>query len=76
MKFMPIFEFLNIYSETFVPGGGSSADSPATKQWLTELVPELNYESANDICLKIENGLCVIMISQDKPDKKYIDVFK
>jgi len=31
MKFMPIFEFLNIFSETFVPGGGSSADSPATK---------------------------------------------
>ena len=24
MKFKPIFEFLNIYSEAFVSGGGSS----------------------------------------------------
>ena len=50
MKFKPIFEFLNIYSEAFVPGGGSSADSQATKAWLTEMVPELNKDSANDIC--------------------------
>jgi hypothetical protein len=39
MKFKPIFEFLNIYSEAFVSGGGSSADSAATKAWLTEMVP-------------------------------------
>jgi hypothetical protein len=32
-----IFEFLNIYSEVFVPGGGSSLDSSATKQWMTEI---------------------------------------
>lgn len=34
--FENIFEFLNIYSEQFVPGGGSSLDSSATKQWMTE----------------------------------------
>ena len=39
MKYKNIFEFLNIYSEAFVPGGGSSADSTATKAWLTEMVP-------------------------------------
>ena len=27
LKFKPIFEFLNVYSEAFVPGGGSSQDS-------------------------------------------------
>lgn len=32
-----LFEFLNIYSEVFVPGGGSSLDSSATKQWMTEI---------------------------------------
>lgn len=53
MKFQPIFQYLNIFSEVFVPGGGSSQDSAATKVWLTEVVPELNIKSANDICLKV-----------------------
>ncbi|MFN9905059.1 MAG: hypothetical protein ACK56F_02895 [bacterium] len=39
IKFKPIFEFLNVYSEAFVAGGGSSQDSAATKVWLTETVP-------------------------------------
>ena len=39
LKFKPIFEFFNIYSEAFVAGGGSSMDSSATKSWLTEVVP-------------------------------------
>lgn len=34
-NFNDIFEFLNVYSEVFVPGGGSSLDSSATKQWMT-----------------------------------------
>ena len=53
IKFQNIFDFLNIYSETFVPGGGSSQDSAATKSWLTEIVPEMNYKSAADICIKV-----------------------
>lgn len=36
-NFGELFEFLNIYSEVFVPGGGSSLDSSATKQWMTEI---------------------------------------
>jgi hypothetical protein len=36
-NFGGLFEFLNIYSEVFVPGGGSSLDSSATKQWMTEI---------------------------------------
>ena len=54
IKFMAIHDFLNIYSEVFVPGGGSSQDSAATKVWLTEVVPELNMKSANDVCLKVD----------------------
>jgi len=42
MKFQPLFEYLNVFSEVFVPGGGSSADSAATKSWLTEIVPEMH----------------------------------
>lgn len=36
-NFENLFEFLNIYSEVFVPGGGSSLDSSATKSWMTEI---------------------------------------
>lgn len=36
-NFKELFTFLNIYSEVFVPGGGSSLDSSATKQWMTEI---------------------------------------
>jgi len=39
LKFKPIFEFFNVYSEAFVAGGGSSQDTSATKAWLTEVVP-------------------------------------
>jgi len=41
LKYNPIFEWLNIYSETFVPGGGTK-DTSATKSWLSDLVPELH----------------------------------
>jgi hypothetical protein len=53
MKFQAIFDFLNIFSEQYVAGGGSSMDSEATKAWLTELVPEMHSKSAHDICLKV-----------------------
>jgi hypothetical protein len=49
--FSDLFEFLNIYSEVFVPGGGSSLDSSATKQWMTETFPEFQFKSSKDICL-------------------------
>ena len=34
LKFQPMFQFLNVFSEVFVPGGGSASDSAATKHWL------------------------------------------
>lgn len=76
MKFPSIFKFLNIYSETFVPGGGSSQDSAATKAWLTDSVPEIHFKSANDICLRVEGGICVMIVSKGKPEKTYIDALK
>lgn len=76
LKFVQIFDFLNVFSEAFVSGGGSSQDSAATKVWLTEVVPELNIKSANDICLKVEGVLCVIIIDNAKPEKKYIEAMK
>ncbi|KRX05654.1 Thioredoxin-like fold [Pseudocohnilembus persalinus] len=75
IKFDNIFKWLNIYSQTFVPGGGES-QSNASKEWLTEIVPELHQKSSNDICLKTENTLCVIHIGKGKPEKSVIDTFK
>lgn len=69
MKFGELFKFINIFSEAFVPGGGSSTDNAATKAWLTEIFPEMDEKSANDICLKAEGTLCVILLSNGKPSK-------
>lgn len=66
-NFDKLFEFLNVYSEVFVPGGGSSLDSSATKQWMTEVFPELHDKSARDICLGTDGTLCVILLTKQKP---------
>eukprot|EP01015_Nassula_variabilis_P007141 TRINITY_DN1542_c0_g1_i6.p1 TRINITY_DN1542_c0_g1~~TRINITY_DN1542_c0_g1_i6.p1 ORF type:complete len:314 (-),score=74.97 TRINITY_DN1542_c0_g1_i6:56-997(-) len=76
IKFSPIFNFLNVYSEAFVPGGESVSESAATKSWLSEVVPELTNDSGNDICFKTEGALCVILLSQDKPEKEHLDTLK
>lgn len=68
---------MNIYSEVYVPGGGSSADSAATKSWLTEVVPEMHLKSASDICLGQEGVICVILMDPNgKPKKEQIDMLK
>lgn len=51
--FIQVFFIKPNIPEAFVPGGGSSADSLATKQWLTESVPEMHLKSSNDICLNV-----------------------
>lgn len=50
IKYTPIFEFLNVYAETFVPGGDKLN---VNKPWLNEPVPELNSKSASDLALKV-----------------------
>lgn len=65
-----LFEFINIYSETFVFGGTSDdpVESSATKPWLTQPMPYLSKESANDICLKKDGILCVIYVLKSAAD--------
>lgn len=67
INYNSIFEFLNVYSETFVAGGGSSQDSAATKSWLTDMVPEVHEKSLNDICVNQESTLCVILFNDQRP---------
>lgn len=63
-----LFEFVNIYSETFVFGGTKDKEvkSAAAKPWLNSSVPYLASDSANDICLKKDGTLCVVYIVKDK----------
>lgn len=49
-----LFEFINIYSETFVFVGDQEqkeVKSAASKPWLNMATPFLTKDSANDICL-------------------------
>ncbi len=69
-SYKALFEFVNIYSETFVyREGNEEVKSSAGKSWLVEKVPELTSDSANDICLKKEGVLCVIYLSKDAASK-------
>lgn len=74
MKFPPIFDFLNVYSQTFVPGG--SQESSATKSWLNDIFPEMHHKSSRDICLGQEGILCVILFNDGKPADNLIDTMK
>ena len=76
MKYHAIFEFLNVYSETFVTGGGSSQDSAATKEWLNQVVPEMTDGSSNDICLGKSKTLCVIYVTSGEVLEEHIDALK
>jgi hypothetical protein len=50
MKYGPIFDFLNVFTETFVPGGEQLDNE---KPWTRETFPEMNSKSANDICFSV-----------------------
>ena len=58
-----LFEFINTYSETFVFSQVEEpVESRASRPWLSEAVPYLSKDSANDICLKKDGVLCVIYV--------------
>jgi len=62
-SYQAIFDFINIYSETFVfKDDKEDLKSAASKPWLSDKLPLLTSDSANDICLKKEGSLCVIYI--------------
>lgn len=76
INYSDIFDFLNIYSEQFVVGGGSSFDSSGDKPWLHEAIPQLTSKSAKDICFEANGALCVIIFSDSKPSKTALETVK
>lgn len=76
INYSSIFDFLNIYSEQYVVGGGSSLDGAGDKPWRSESIPELTSRSAKDVCLETNGVLCVIIFNNDKPSKTALDTVK
>jgi len=74
LKFKSIFDFINVYSETFFKVGEdktrASEETKADRPWMSEKFPEINALSSNDVCFKAEGVLCVILVSNGKPDSK------
>ncbi|TNV78640.1 hypothetical protein FGO68_gene5489 [Halteria grandinella] len=71
-NYQAIFDFINIYSETFVfkNNNEESVVSAASKPWLSERVPQVAQESFDDICLKKEGALCVIYVAANAEQAK------
>ena len=71
-SYQAIFDFINIYSETFVfrNNNEEAVVSAASKPWLNEKVPRMTSDSADDICLKKEGALCVIYVAKDEQQVK------
>jgi len=69
IKYRSIFEWLNVYSETFVHGGNE--ESSSTKSWIIEALPQMHKLSVDDICYKQE-GMCGIFFLESQPDEHII----
>jgi hypothetical protein len=71
-NYQAIFDFINIYSETFVFRNNNEDQvvSAASKPWLSERVPQVTSDSVDDICLKKEGALCVIYVAKDAAQAK------
>jgi hypothetical protein len=78
-KYKLIFDFLNVYSETFFKvGEDKTKATDQTKQdkpWLNEKLPELTKESSSDICFKVDGVVCVVLINKEKPSDELINLF-
>lgn len=77
MKYKPIADFCNIYQETFfVVGEDTTAqDNQPKKPWMNEKFPEYTKESSNDLCFKVDNSICVVLINKEKPNEKLESIF-
>ncbi|PFH31916.1 putative thioredoxin [Besnoitia besnoiti] len=73
LTFQALFDWLNVFSETFVLGGGFSDHSPKaeaspeTQPWKFQVIPELTKLSSADLCFKKSlKALCVIYLKEGR----------
>jgi len=78
-KFKALFDFLNIYSETFFRVGEdktkASEQTKVDKPWLNEKLPELYKDSANEVCFKVDGVVCVLLLNKEKPGEDLTNLF-
>ena len=76
MKFKPIFDFCNIYSETFhIVGEDRTPNDEPMKPWMKEKFPEYTKESANEICFNVDKAICVVLVNKEKPNSNLENLF-
>lgn len=66
-----MFEWMNVYSETFLLGSGyesANAKSGKSKAWKFDALPQLTLESHMDICFNKAHGFCVIYMAKGEID--------
>ncbi|ORM41883.1 uncharacterized protein BXIN_0500 [Babesia sp. Xinjiang] len=65
-----MFDWLNVYAETFLLGSGyeeGNAKAGKSKPWLHDPLPQLTLESHMDICFNKAHGFCVIYLTEGTP---------
>lgn len=69
IKYKLIFDFCNVYQETFfVVGSDNTGVDPPQKLWMNDKFPELTKDSGNDWCFKVDSAICVLLLNKEKPN--------
>lgn len=75
IKYQPLFDFLNIHAEQYVPTSGKNEDGEERK-WIYEVLPELHAKSLDDVCVGQTKTLCVLLFADEKPNKTIVQQVK
>ncbi|GFE53228.1 hypothetical protein BaOVIS_006320 [Babesia ovis] len=62
-----MFDWLNVYAETFLLGSGydnGNNKASKAKPWLHDQLPQLTIESHMDLCFNKAHGFCVIYLAK------------
>ena len=67
MKYKKIFDFCNVYQETFfVVGEDRTPSDEPMKPWMKEKFPEYTKNSANELCFNADQAICVVLINKEE----------
>lgn len=76
LKYKGIYDFCNIYQETFfVVGESSTGVEEPKKPWMTEKFPQITKESGNELCFMVDGSICVFLVNKEKPTEQLENLF-
>ena len=74
MKFQPLFDFLNIFSQQFIPEKvGKEAEE---KPWLYQEFPEMTGKSHKDVCTQGEKIICFLLFVNGDINESQLSLLK